>query len=216
VARIVNSDECSVGFRCTDQRGAVGETAFHIFRGEPHGFPGPAPTNRAPTVTIAGSGSCQPPCSVTLSADASDPDGDSLSYDWSECASGSGATATCGIAGPGSVTATVTVNDGQGGIAQARRSVQAAANSAPTCYVNGATLPPRCEACFPVGTSDADGDAVSLVAGCDWLSGNECCFNGGDSGQEFDFTVQIQDSRGATGGCSSRVKWHAAAGEACP
>jgi hypothetical protein len=89
-----------------------------------------------------------------------------------------------------------------------------AINSAPTCYVNGTTVQPSCEVCFPVSTSDVDGDTVSLVAGCDWLSGNECCFSGGASGQEFDFTVHIQDSRGATGSCSSHVKWHPD-GEAC-
>lgn len=115
--------------------------------------------NRPPAVSLSGPDTCSSPCTITLTAVASDPDGDDLAYTWEGCAVGSGASATCALSGTGEYTATVTVADGRGGSASASKTV-IAPSIPPTVltggpYLAGAGQPVRFEATASAATGRA-------------------------------------------------------------
>ena len=86
--------------------------------------PTSAPPNGNPTVRVTSTApSCVAPCSITVTATASDPDRDPLTYRWSGCASGAGRSAVCRLPAEGDFTATVSVSDGRGGSASASKTV---------------------------------------------------------------------------------------------
>jgi hypothetical protein len=184
--------------------------------------------NRAPTVSISAPEGCHPqkwdskPCTVTCTAQASDPDGDSLSYQWSGCAGGTGSTGTCTFSQLSSAECTVTVTDSQGVSASASKTVQGT-NVAPDVAPKGAS-PWQCGGTYrpnPVGgtiwcrvyftVSDDDPDPSHAVTfgtnpGNPECYVNETSFTGdtldfqmgmGNSGS-CDITVVVTDDWGAS------------------
>lgn len=89
----------------------------------PTPVPDPSRTNRPPSVTLTGGGSCHPvvnrPCKVGFEAQVLDRDGDAFSLRWQGCAAGTGFTAACTIDRPGDHTATVVATDARGATASA-------------------------------------------------------------------------------------------------
>lgn len=106
--------------------------------------PDPSQSNRPPTVTLTGGGSCHPgvgrPCTVEFQAEVRDRDGDSYTLRWQGCASGTGFTEACTIDRPGEHTATVVVTDAHG--ATARASGTARGTNLPPIVRIGLTRPP--------------------------------------------------------------------------
>jgi hypothetical protein len=132
------------GFIPSDDPNGFG---FQIFAGRRNARAPEYLPNQPPTVTLSASSAtvtqpCQPgyisktcqnpPQSVTLAANASDPDGDTLLYTYSTTGgrvTGEGANATWDLAGvqPGTYTATVEVDDGCGCVAFSSTTVTVAA-----------------------------------------------------------------------------------------
>src|SRR5262249_18246478 len=161
----------------TDARNASSSAVGRLaVSGQPSASnPGPtppaSPANRAPSVTVlAASRSCHPPgphtpCSVTVTADASDPDSDRLTYEWSGCAGGSSKSAPCTVSSLTAFTATVTVSDGRGGDARASTSIMG---------VNGAPV----LSYSPRYTWDADQDwQAGFAVSDDGVAGEGTCLN---------------------------------------
>ncbi len=173
-------------------------------------------SNRPPAVTLTSGGSCHPrlglPCSVTVTAAATDPDGDPLTFTWSGCTSGSGSAPmqSCTVTSPTQFTATATVTDGHGGSATASTVVQGT-NAVPGCWLEDAGVPPNCSYTLKLKTWDSDGDSVTPV-NCD---PDGCYFDGGGSGQEFDVTLNVRDEWGAKSSCVGHIQWHGWWGPPC-
>lgn len=153
----------------------------------------PLQGNQPPTVFLewtgaVGTGSCHPPCTVTIAAIAVDPDGDPMTYEWSGCASGTDSTARCRLVAPGSVTASVAVSDGHGGVTT--DSVTAVGTNAPPSVRGGQTVRGP-QAALRVSSSDPDGDGLE----CGW-SGDCTC-----TGQQASFDL-LCDVPSAAGSCS--------------
>ncbi|HKZ55352.1 MAG TPA: Calx-beta domain-containing protein [Anaerolineales bacterium] len=81
------------------------------------------PSNPNFTLVVAGPSSCQTPCSVKMTAIASNPEGDPLAFRWSGCASGSSSTGVCVVDSEGTVQAVVQVSSAHGVLASASKPV---------------------------------------------------------------------------------------------
>jgi hypothetical protein len=126
--------------------------------------------NRGPEVQIAGGGaSCHPPCTLPLTASATDPEGDALAYAWFGCASGSTRTAECSVRHPGTVEAALVVLDGRGGMATTAVTVTGT-NRAPTVEAPNGTEFSGGRARFTVLYDDPDGDDPV----CGWIGFCQC------------------------------------------
>lgn len=143
--------------------------------------------NQPPTVSASGGGPCHPrpgsPCTVTVSAAASDPDGDPITLRWSGCASGSTVNAACAVDQLGSVSATVTATDPFNATRSANvnaQGVNQAAHATATPALGGGAA-----AFYTLGWSDADTDIVACQlappsdARCEW---QPCTLGGSPNG----------------------------------
>jgi hypothetical protein len=166
-------------------------------------------------------GSCHPNCSVTFTANASDPDGDALTYSWSGCATGTSKTASCSVPTVGPRTATVTVSDGYGHFTSGTATATGI-NSAPTVLCPGNyTVKYNTVVTSSLYGSDPDGDAVTCSAtvragssdnqaviydaDCGAVTVQACSYNSGTAQCYNVIAVTVRDSFGATGSCQFRV-----------
>src|SRR5262249_55634976 len=126
----------------TDRMGATSESTAVVTVRVP---------NRPPSVVISGPHTCIAPCTLDLTATASDADGRPLTLKWHGCAVGSTSpTATCVLNAVGPAEARVVVKDPNGGVGSAVYEVQGMAppNRAPTvteaatgtCGASGCTV----------------------------------------------------------------------------
>jgi hypothetical protein len=180
-----------------------------------------AKPNEPPTVRVSAPNGCHPqkwnsrPCSVTCTAEASDPESDSLSYHWTGCATGNGSTGTCTFSDLSSATCTVTVTDTHGESATASKTVQGT-NAAPDVVPQGATpwqcggvYRPGpigdtiwCRVHFTVSDDDSDPDLTHAVTYSTGPGNPECYTN------ETAFTgntLNFQMGMGSSGSCDITV-----------
>ncbi len=182
--------------------------------------PTAAPThNEAPKVEINSSEvACHPtptsPCTLAISASASDPDRDPIAYRWLGCASGADQTSTCIVTTLGTYSAQVTVTDSHGAAASASKDFTGV-NSAPVCKVGqGSGLvcsAPHCRVILGVTGSDADGDGIGIE--CDetgiLVAPGKCSYRGFGSGTEQPRKAWATDPWNARAACTpQQVRWH--------
>ncbi len=194
----------------------------------------PTPSNRPPTVSILGGGSCHPSasgsrvgarsCSVAFRVEAQDPDGDSLNYSWSGCTAGSGTTADCTIAAPGAHSAVVTVRDGRGGVTTATATAQGV-NQPPVIRIGSPRPPnpaPPATQYFIVGGQpedpDQDEEPNILCTRVQLTSSGPCTagpgFACGGVGDVFDFSIRTSQGPGTcTVEAQVRDSWGAVASD---
>ena len=166
-------------------------------------------SNRPPTVTLTGGGSCHPlpsqPCRVEFQADVRDRDGDPVRLEWRGCTSGTGFTELCTIDRPGEFTATVIATDSHGATARASATAR------------GTNLPPVVKIGGPRPPDPAPSNTVYPIAGGephdpdDYASQNSACPHAqvsatgpcrvsfavcGGVGDVFDFDIRTLDGPG--------------------
>ncbi len=125
--------------------------------------------NQPPQVQVANPGTCHPPCSLPLLAEASDPEGSPLTFVWSGCAAGTGPSAQCQVAALGNAYATVTVSDQRGGVAVAT-TVARGVNASPVVSGGGDIQSTRQRLLLSVhDPDDSDGPAR-----CAWWGDCTC------------------------------------------
>lgn len=142
------------------------------------------------------------PCTLGVTAQATDAEGDPLHYSWSGCASGSAPRATCTIDRPGTVAASVEVSDDHGHTVSGSISATGA-NQPPNVQIGHAIL-------LPSGlTIDLLGNVNDPDEGT--LCGRQYCVSAVASGACGGGAPVALDCT-CLGGLEAQVKYTAAAG----
>jgi PKD repeat protein len=177
-------------------------------------------TNSGPssvTITASNSGKCAVPCTINLTATATDPDQDTLVVVWDGCAFGYvGSTARCVLKDQGPVTASVTASDGHGATVAASTTLTGlpptcnpCTNTPPIAQPGG---PYRGAAGDPVvfdgrASRDPDGRVVQYA----WVFGDASSGSGPllqhtyAATGSYTVTLTVTDDKGATASATATV-----------
>ena len=121
--------------------------------------------NQPPTLSLVVGAPCHAPCTVYVTATASDPEAQLVTVTWDGCAAGqAGLVAACTMSFAGTVTAVARASDGWVAPVE-RQAALVSTNAAPTAPVvtvagSGCTIP--CLATFTATAADPDGDPIAF------------------------------------------------------